>query len=88
MSEQVFAHRCFGVASLSMCRIALGTHELYLSNKLSIWDYAAAQIILEEVGGVVEFPYTTESRMNTKSVVLSAAASKKLLAQVYSLMFK
>lgn len=88
VNEQAFANRCFGSAALSICRIALGTHDIYLNNKLSLWDYAAAQIILEEVGGVVEFPYHTGSVLNDKSVTLSAASSKELLDEVKSNMVK
>ncbi len=86
LNEQAFAHRCYGSAALSLVRIACGSHDVYLNNKLSLWDYAAGQIILEEVGGVVEFPYHEGSFLNDKSVVLSAASSKKLLDEVKEVM--
>ncbi len=82
VNEQAFANRCYGSAALSLCRIALGSHDIYLNNRLSLWDYAAAQIILEEVGGVVRFPYHSGSLLNDKSVVLNAASSKELLDEV------
>lgn len=88
VNEQSFAHRCVGSAALSLCRIALGTHDVYLNNKLSLWDYAAAQIILEEVGGVIEFPYHLGPLLNDKSVVLSAASSKELLEEVKQTMIQ
>lgn len=86
LNQQSFAHRCYGSAALSLCRIALGTHDVYLNNHLSIWDFAAAQIVLEEVGGVVEFPFHLTSLLVPQSVTLNAASSMPLLKDVQSMM--
>lgn len=40
-----------GSSSLDICRVAAGKTGLYFEAALSIWDYAAAQIILNEAGG-------------------------------------
>ncbi len=88
LNEQAFAHRCIGSAALSLCRIAAGTHDVYLNNRLNLWDYAAGQIILEEVGGVVEFPYHSGTLLNDKSVTLNAASSLNLLKEVQETMVK
>lgn len=45
------AHRACGSAALAICAIAAQTLSVYASFKLSIWDYAAAKIVLEAVGG-------------------------------------
>ncbi len=44
-------HRALGCASLAICRIARGSLDLYVSGKLSVWDHAAADIVLSEAGG-------------------------------------
>lgn len=51
VSRALRGHRALGSASLSMCRIAEGRMEGYLSSKLYPWDYAASGIILEAAGG-------------------------------------
>lgn len=45
------AQRAYGCASLGLCRVAEGTLDIYLSARISVWDYAAATIVLSEVGG-------------------------------------
>ena len=45
------AQRSYGSAALGVCRIAAGTLDLYISCSLSLWDYAAAIIVLSEAGG-------------------------------------
>lgn len=44
--------RSFGCASLGLCRVADGTLDIYLSSRISTWDYAAAVIVLGECGGL------------------------------------
>jgi fructose-1,6-bisphosphatase/inositol monophosphatase family enzyme/predicted metal-dependent phosphoesterase TrpH len=51
------AQRARGCASLGICRIATGRQDIYLSSRLSLWDYAAAAIVLNELGGVVAVAY-------------------------------
>ncbi|MDC7218429.1 MAG: inositol monophosphatase [Spirochaetales bacterium] len=51
LAPLICGHRAYGSASLILCRIARGECHIYLSAKLSLWDYAAAGIILREVGG-------------------------------------
>ena len=43
-------HRASGCASLSICRVADGTLDAYISAKLGIWDWAAAWLVLTESG--------------------------------------
>jgi fructose-1,6-bisphosphatase/inositol monophosphatase family enzyme len=45
------AQRAFGCASLGLCRVAEGLLDIYFSARLSVWDYAAAAIVLTETGG-------------------------------------
>lgn len=49
--KAVRGHRAFGSAALSICRIASGELQGYISANLNLWDYAAAIVILKEAGG-------------------------------------
>lgn len=49
--RDVRAQRAYGSASLGICRIAAGSLDVYISCSLSLWDYAAAIIVLSEAGG-------------------------------------
>lgn len=40
-----------GSASLALCYVANGYYDFFIDKSMKIWDYAAAQIILEEAGG-------------------------------------
>ena len=75
LSKQVFAHRSIGSAAISLCRMALGSHDIYLNSHLKLWDFAAARIILEEVGGVVSFPFDEDPQLDDQSVFLFACTS-------------
>ncbi len=44
-------HRNYGVAALTIAKIAKGELEGYVSGRLFLWDYAAAGVILRELGG-------------------------------------
>lgn len=43
--------RRFGSAALDICMVACGRAELFYELSLSVWDYAAASLILNEAGG-------------------------------------
>lgn len=44
--------RCFGSAVASICQIATADSDAYIHMSLSPWDYAAAQLMVEEAGGM------------------------------------
>lgn len=75
LNEKIFAHRSIGSGALSLCRIATGAHDIYLSSGVMIWDYAAAKIILEEAGGLVVLPDEREVPLDNRSVALWACTS-------------
>jgi len=52
--NEVKTFRSIGSAALGICQIAQGHKQLYASNQLSLWDYAAAAIVLKETGGYLE----------------------------------
>lgn len=74
-------HRSYGVASLSICRIATGELNAYVSAKLYIWDYAAAIIILSEVGGSYTFYEEKEKEDQYSLIKVSFIASSNLSIQ-------
>ncbi len=43
-----------GSAAIDLCRIASGSNVGYVEMKLQPYDYAAASVIIEEAGGVIE----------------------------------
>lgn len=45
--------RC-GSAALDICYVAAGRTDLYFEYALSLWDFAAASLILTEAGGVIK----------------------------------
>ncbi len=51
LSAQVRKVRILGSAALTICYIAAGRFDLYMEQLIHIWDFAAAQVILEEAGG-------------------------------------
>jgi fructose-1,6-bisphosphatase/inositol monophosphatase family enzyme/predicted metal-dependent phosphoesterase TrpH len=77
--KDIRGHRAFGVASLSICKIALGELQGYISAKLSLWDYAAAIIILKEVGGVYSCAHTGEEEFSLNPGVFIAAENTAIM---------
>lgn len=55
ISAQVCKMRILGSAALSLCYIACGRMDAYVEHTLSLWDFAAAQVILEAAGGCIEY---------------------------------
>ena len=74
-----------GTAELDLCSVAAGRAGLYFELSLSLWDYAAGALLVEEAGGVCRtaeggpLPFTGE-----KSNVV-AAASPAVMEEVLRL---
>lgn len=63
ISSQVRKMRILGSAALSLCYIAAGRFDAYIENRINVWDFAAAKVILESAGGVLQFtPSEGDSR--------------------------
>ncbi|KPU42585.1 inositol-1-monophosphatase [Oxobacter pfennigii] len=78
--KDIRGHRSYGCASLAIVKIALGELQGIVSAKLSLWDYAAAIIILNEVGGCYSyFNYEGEDDYPLSPVTFIAAASQCVL---------
>ena len=55
LSSRVCKMRILGSAALTLCYIAAGRLDAYIEQRIHLWDFAAAQVILETAGGVLEF---------------------------------
>lgn len=55
VSARVRKMRILGSAAISLCYIASGRLDAYVEGLISLWDFAAAKVILEEAGGRLEF---------------------------------
>lgn len=55
ISSQVRKVRILGSAALTLCYIAAGRFDAYIENRINLWDFAAARVILECAGGSLEF---------------------------------
>ena len=60
ISSRVCKMRILGTAALSLCYIAAGRMDAYIEQSTHLWDFAAAQAILEAAGGALEFSPTSE----------------------------
>jgi len=88
LNEETFAHRSIGSAAISLCRIALGSHDIYISSHLKFWDYAAAKIILEACEGVVRLPFEKEIPYTSASVFLIACTGEKHYQAILETLFQ
>lgn len=57
-----------GSAAIDLCRVASGANISYFELKLQPYDYAAASIIIEEAGGIIQ-------QFNGKAITLDAPCS-------------
>ena len=55
ISSQVRKMRILGSAAVTLCYVAAGRMDAYIESRISLWDFAAARVILESAGGVLEF---------------------------------
>jgi len=72
LKGHIRGHRALGAASIIICKIATGDTDIYLSAKLHLWDYAAADIFLKECHGCSELK---------KSEIYIAASNETNLEQ-------
>lgn len=64
VSAQVRKIRILGSAALTLCYIAAGRFDAYIENRINLWDFAAARLILESAGGCMEFTPTTADALS------------------------
>lgn len=81
MSRSILSHRNLGSAALRICHIALGRIHVYISDTLCIWDFAAGNIILEEVGGYHNY-MNEPLKFDSSHVNYFAATNETLMKEV------
>jgi myo-inositol-1(or 4)-monophosphatase len=77
--------RIMGSSSYSFCLVARGAALLALDTTSKVWDLAAAWLLVEEAGGIIQpfemgqvFPLTVNMDYSTASWTILAAATQKL----------
>lgn len=73
ISAQVRKIRILGSAALTICYIAAGRFDAYIENRINLWDFAAARVILECAGGLLEFSADAESAYTGSVIAWNAA---------------
>lgn len=68
LSARVRKIRILGSAALTLCYIAAGRFDAYIENRIHLWDFAAAGVILASAGGQLEFT-PREDSAETGSVI-------------------
>ena len=61
-----------GSAALDLSYVAAGRHDLFFELRLSPWDFAAAQLIVKEAGGIVSDMYGNDVDLSKPCSVISA----------------
>jgi myo-inositol-1(or 4)-monophosphatase len=61
--------RRFGAAALDLCWIACGRFDAFFEYRLSVWDFAAAALIIREAGGRTEDRSGRSLDLSSSSVV-------------------
>ena len=83
-------HRNYGVAALTIVKMAKGELEGYVSGRLFLWDYAAAGVILRELGGAFlaypkeRYPEGYEIKEPDQPVSYIGAVSEVMLKKILS----
>ncbi|XP_043275787.1 inositol monophosphatase 2-like [Venturia canescens] len=81
--HQTHGIRSLGTAALTLCYVAMGAVEAYHVESIEAWDVAAAQLIIEEAGGIVIDTAGGELDLMKPRVI--AACNRKLACQLVEL---
>lgn len=73
LSAQVRKVRILGSAALTLCYIAAGRFDAYIENRINLWDFAAARVILESAGGALEFTPSADSPVSGAVIAWNAS---------------
>ncbi|MCL1950277.1 MAG: PHP domain-containing protein [Turicibacter sp.] len=79
--KKIRGHRAYGSAAISLCKVATGELGAYISSGLGPWDYAAAIILLNEVGGS-----HTVSEINLGKVPMMGAANSRIFQELQGML--
>lgn len=84
LSARVRKMRILGSAALSLSYIAAGRLDAYIEQSIHLWDFAAAQVILEAAGGVLEFtPTAADPHTGAITAWNSSLPLREVLAAIH-----
>ncbi len=63
--------RRFGSAALDLCWVACGRFDAYFEYNLSVWDFAAGMLIVQEAGGSCSDHHRNPLNLKSKGIVVS-----------------
>lgn len=80
INDSIRGHRSYGCASLAICKTAMGELQGYISAKLRLWDFAAAVVLLEVLGGNYEcFNYTDSEKFPVDGKLIFIATENEFI---------
>ena len=74
--------RTFGAAAWEICMVASGIFDFHLQTKFSLWDFAAAALIVQEAGGRITDLRGNDIGLKTTSVIASNGKIHKELLKI------
>ena len=69
--NNVHGMRRFGSAALDLCWVACGRFDAYFEYNLSVWDFAAGILIIEEAGGKINDHKGNKISLNSTGIAVS-----------------
>ncbi len=87
LTPEILTNRNMGSAAIRIVHIALNRVHAYINDNLSIWDIAAAILILEELGGTHNFK-GQDLDYNSEGFFFMAANNQKIYDEIKTLFFK
>jgi len=69
--SNVHGMRRFGSAALDLCWVACGRFDAYFEYNLSVWDFAAGMLIIEEAGGKLNDQKAQNLDLNSTGIAVS-----------------
>lgn len=85
IKNKIATHRFLGSAAIEVCEVAFEMGHAYVFPKITLWDVAAAFIILKEAGGSWYFGDTIEGYpLDKNHYYVIAATNKNVLENILS----
>jgi len=70
-AQNIHGIRRFGSAALDLCWVACGRFDAYFEYKLSVWDFAAGLLIVNEAGGCCSDQKRNQLTLSSPGIVAS-----------------
>lgn len=69
--NNIHGMRRFGSAALDLCWVACGRFDAYFEYNLSVWDFAAGMLLIEEAGGIINDHSGDKISLNSTGIAVS-----------------